>query len=220
VEVGGGQEQMSLKRSMLAALVLTLGSIVAIPQQIERPDGPLSVCEVLADLEAYDGRIIEVRGEYFGNSLRGPGYDFRTGELAFPARACPRLETGGHQWFGALMLEYPQTVNHLIDSEREHGNILIGEERTQWSYDVVEEVRVFEEWSEARDAALAARGDEVPSAVLATVAGRLDVKSDGLRVDEQADGTPIFWGYGHLGIFPARLVLVAITDITPGEAPR
>ena len=59
------------------------------------PRKPLSVCEVLASLPMYRGKLIEIRGRWLGTSIDG--------------QTCPPLRTGDYVWESAISVEMPSS---------------------------------------------------------------------------------------------------------------
>ena len=68
---------------------------LSLPNEIRliNPAQPLTVCEVLEDLQKYRGKIIQVRGRWNGPELEG--------------RACAPLKTGEYVWPSGVVIELP-----------------------------------------------------------------------------------------------------------------
>ena len=145
---------------------------------------PLDVCQVLQNLGRYRGQMITIRGEFVGNAIAGPG--------------CPVLKTGDHEWHNGILIDIPHESYAVIDPP------------AGWKIDLKNWDRALERWKTLRK-----RGNDTP--VFATVIGRLDTRNEQLGVPERIPALPdtkiIPWGYGHLGFFPARLVLFEIKDV-------
>lgn len=180
------------------------------------PTVPLTVCEVLQHLDIYSGRIIEVRGEFGGDHIRGPGYDISRGlripELSDEERACEPLVTGDYAWFSAIGLDFPKTAD--VEAQAS----------TQWSFDKAGYDRLVDVWQPLMNQYILGESGYLP--VTVTIAGRLDTPESGLVVIpdivQGPEGLlPAYHGYGSNGVFPARLVLIRISDIQVGgsESP-
>jgi len=151
------------------------------------PERPVTVCQVLQTPNKYRGRIIEVRGEYDGGDLRG---------------SCPPLRTNGYTWTSAIQLEFPQNLS--VKMKLPQNLISAEEDPAQWTFDL----NAYEDTLKRVESLQRVAGPG--TVVRATVAGRLDVP-DSLMVKTEKGQVPN--GFGHLNIYPARLVLVRITDI-------
>jgi hypothetical protein len=167
-------------------------------------DRVLNVCEVLEDLPKFDGRIISVRGAFFGRDIRGPGFDVVNVDAVQIRPGCPPLTTGDYVWLNAIALDFPK------------GTDVEDEGQTQWTYDRDAYLRALEQAGAAQLRAMAEL-EEAPLAVMATIVGRLDVREWGLEVFTEGVVYPIPAGYGGGGVYPARLVLVSIDDIRVEE---
>lgn len=166
------------------------------------PDRPLSVCEVLGDLSRFNGKIITVRGPYFGTDLLGSG-TAATREPVPGETQCTPLMSGDFEWIAGIYLEFPTGPD--VDVQQS----------AQWTYhtDAIYQAgrTLIEEMNLASSTGL-----RYPPPVLATVVGRLDIPEQGLQVAEVL-GRPVYIGYGPDGIYPARLVVVSIDDIRVSE---
>jgi hypothetical protein len=172
-------------------------------------------------MEKYSGRIIEVRGAFLGDALVGPGFDFRTRELVRPDLGCGSIGTQGDQWLQGIYLEYPQNINDLLDGLAGQGLAdIVWPERAQWTFNRAAADQVDREYAAAWDEALERADGGVPPPIMVTVAGRLDTRPEGLQVFDDKEGQLFFNGFGHLGVYPAELVIVAIRDIEIGSAPE
>ena len=149
------------------------------------PGHPLTVCEVLEDLAAYRGKIIEVRGEWQGGYL---------------IDRCPPLRTGNHTWPNAILTVQPDDFMVRI------------QEPVNWRMDADAYNRAD------RDFIRAARSKE-ESVVKATFIGRLDARESLFLVTEGVP-RPIPGGFGHLGVFPARLVINTVKDLVVSPGTR
>ena len=132
--------------------------------------------------------VLQDLGKYRGRIIEVRG-EFNGGHLR---GNCLPLTTGGHTWFNGIEIDFPK--NPSVE----------GEEPTQWTFDV----KVISEAAERAAALQRASGPE--ATVMATVAGRLDVP-DPLMVQTEKGLAPN--GYGHLNVYPARLIIVRIKDI-------
>ena len=134
--------------------------------------------------------VLQSLDKYRGRIVEVRG-EYDGGELR---ASCPPLKTEGYIWISAIQLELPQ--NSIVKEENP----------TQWTYDLSAN-------QAAVDRGLAMqRAGGAGTVVMATVAGRLDAREPLMVVTAPGrEPTPI--GYGHLGIYPARLILVRITDI-------
>lgn len=114
---------------------------------------------------------------------------------AIDGTTCPVLKTGDHEWHKGVLIDIPHESYAPIDPP------------AAWKIELKNWDRAVEKWQ-----ALKKRwGGGTP--VFATIVGRLDTKSDPLEVPTLPNGNSLPWGYGHLGIYPARLVLFDIKDV-------
>lgn len=101
---------MTVRYVVAALLYLLAQTRVAEPP-------PLTVCEVLANLSAYRGKWISVRGQLISNEHM----------VALFGRGCAPLVTDGFQWQGpaAIALTYPGTgeLQRFLNPDRPHGPI-------------------------------------------------------------------------------------------------
>ena len=141
------------------------------------PAQPLTVCEVLEDLQKYRGKIIQVRGRWNGPILEG--------------RACAPLKTGEYVWPSGVAIELPSRAR---------------EEPATWTLDQEAYNQAYRKYLQAI---------EHTTEILVTFIGRLDAREEGLEIFRHPDGDVITNGYGHVGAYPAQLVIATVKDVVP-----
>jgi hypothetical protein len=167
-----------MKKNVLLGINLcsyAFGVLLAM-SQLGYSQEPLTVCQVLKDLDAYSGKIIQVRGIWRG---------------AFLEEECPKaLQTEGYTWINRILLFNT-------------GNSANREKPVDWVFGHMESWPAFKEL-------LRYKGN-----VYATITGRLDARAK--LSPSPNGGPPVPFGYGHLGVYPARIVMKAIENIVGSE---
>jgi len=129
--------------------------------------------------------MITVRGEFVGDRIDGP--------------TCPTLKTGDHEWHKSILIAIPDESDPRIDPP------------AGWKIDLKNWDKAVKEWQALRKRWGASRP------VFATIVGRLDIRNEQLGLPERVPALPdsklIPWGYGHLGLHPAQIVLLDISDV-------
>jgi hypothetical protein len=162
------------------ALAAADGHVTAHAQKAEDSTGrqPVTICELLKNVQAYRGKVVAVRGIYW--------YGLR--------QSCAEpLVTGGHAWPSAL---------NLVDTaaaRSEAETPAFKTDRSSW--DRLDELVVRE--------AKAGQREEIWATVVGFVRAPVTYIRDGKVVG----------GYGHLGAFPAELVVEHISDVSIMPAP-
>ena len=153
---------------------------ILLPTEITpiNPTQPLTVCDVLKDLQEYRGKIVQIRGRWNGPILEG--------------RACAPLKTGDYEWPSGVAIQFPSS------------RTLEREEPVAWALDQ----EAYNQIERERLQAL-----EHTTEILATFIGRLDAREEGLQILRRPDGDVITNGYGHLGVYPAQLVIATVKDL-------
>lgn len=159
------------------ALLLQLTS----PEQVVpiNPVKPVTVCEVLGDLQKYRGKIIQIRGRWLGTSLDG--------------HECKPLRTGDYGWESGIAIAEPDWP--------------ILETPATWTLDRKALDRAEQE--------MRLQAIRYNKHVIVTFIGRLDAREEGLQTFRGGDGNLHGLGYGHLGVYPAQLVIATVRDIVP-----
>jgi hypothetical protein len=152
------------------------------------PSSPLTVCQVLENREHYRGKFIEIRGRFFGNSLRGD---------------CPPINTATLTWDSAVDLALPSSLTLARPAT--------WDVPYDWYEGIVSNAaRLLQPTSETghTTAPVAVEEPIYPNyypAVSATILGRLETR------DIEVNGARV--GYGHLGFLPAQLIIVDVKDL-------
>jgi len=114
---------------------------------------------------------------------------------AIDGPACAVLKTGDHEWHKSILIDIPHESYGFIDPPAE------------WKIDLKQWDSAVKKWQALRKR----WGSATP--IFATIVGRLDTRNELLGVPALPDTKLVPWGYGHLGMYPARLVLLEIKDI-------
>jgi hypothetical protein len=145
------------------------------------------VCDVLQNIHKYQGKVIEVRGEW------AVGY-------ALIGDCSLSLKIGEQTWVNGIALDTPESVNQDINSLSDTSD------RPTWNLD-------RKAWEIADDVGFRLVSANGPDTKLfATFVGRLDVVGKLLGKPETADN-PERSGFGHLNSYPARLVMITVRDV-------
>lgn len=167
----------------IAAALIGLSESTCVLQT--RPDeakaisvGPATtVCDLLGNLPAYNGRVVKVRGIYW-NGIR---------------QTCTKpLTTSGHTW--------PSAVNLVESSEPTNEARIITTDH--------------ESWDKLDTIALRTAQAHRKAEIWVTVMGRVRAPTSFVRKDGRVVG-----GYGHLGVFPAELVVAHVSEIEVRSNP-
>jgi hypothetical protein len=87
----------------LAVVGLLFGVFQTSIQTTPPPGKPVSVCEVLHNLAAYRGKMVEVRGSWYGDELQAP--------------ACAALSLSGYPWETSLQLKFPNKEGRYSENK-------------------------------------------------------------------------------------------------------
>src|ERR1039458_3989310 len=189
------------RRSRLGGAVASalLSTTIVVGQMSPASSEAVPLCNLFDDLKSYDGRMISVRGILFtGREIFALGQHCES-KFVTKYSLAPLPLRG----LAALQSEYVwPTALDLADSAfREPGEQAVGFHTNHEAVD-----RVFALVRRER-----ARIDNRKVEVLVTVVGRLRMK-DHYDIAKFEDGTLHGGGYGHLGAYPAQVVIETMID--------
>ena len=166
----------------IALMATANGQVVA----DDVPSWPLvSVCQVLAAPQTFDGKLIR---------LRGAVTETDEGSFLSGERLCPNIyKINGHRWPSLVARVDPEDPRHLHDPH--------------FAYDAKSEAG-----PSAKYALL--RKTHPDRCVLWTEAGLFETRADWSRSRiTYPDGSSKYVGFGNDGIAPAQLLLKSVVDV-------
>jgi hypothetical protein len=86
-----------LKLSLIVMLMAFPMSVISFQRPTTTPTSPIPVpvCQVLANLANYRGKVVEIQGEWIVDGLTAD---------------CTPLKTGNYSWLNAIFLDFPDYV--------------------------------------------------------------------------------------------------------------
>jgi len=167
-------------------------------------DQPMNVCDALQHREAYNGKFVEIRGRFYGNSIGDKCEPLRTErfewpaiiEIAFPELSIEELDPP------ATWSVDPNWYNKKAAEASRKGANSNGSRASK-------EILQFDD--PAYGPSLYEYLGIEDQSPMATLVGRFDARDIDLK-SELFNGR---FGYGHLDSLPARLVIVDVRDIVP-----
>jgi hypothetical protein len=173
----------------MRSLSVVIWAVLSVVFQTAEPSGkpPFGVCEVLQNVKKFNGKVIEIRGEWAGS-------------YALVGECSVSLKTGDKTWANGIAIATPESVNRDINTLSDTS------ERPDWNLD-------NDALDLAYDAAARLLSSNGPNTkVFATFVGRVDFTPE-LLGKAGPPSAPTISGFGHLNAFPARLVLINIRGV-------
>jgi hypothetical protein len=170
-------------------MVILISSVLA-----EQPQESIEICELLRDLEKYNGKIVTVRA--FVNGGRRHGYylvDTRPDgyKKEIP---CPSMPNSKSDW--------PPTIDFVWPS-----NTVLRRNPAPFERDTTAEGKLNEAISNV------VQEKNPDRKVLATFVGQIRTRPSITILHDKAENGYFGTGYGHLGMHPAQLVIKTVLDI-------
>jgi len=177
--LASGKDMAMINTGIGLTMLFALSSLAA--------EKPLTVCEILSNLDTYRGKMITIRGVMIGGHRHGwTLYDYDQGQ-----NGCPDVLKRGLRWPSSISLSWP------TDPNPEDGPIIFQPDlgMIERSLAKIQKIQGSDDvW------------------IIATIHGELRARND-IVIFHGDDGSYYGSGYGPGGQDPAQLMIERVSDL-------
>jgi hypothetical protein len=173
----------------LVMIVLLLGSVLS-----GQPQEPVGTCELLRNIESYNGKLITVRA-FIGGGSRHGYYLVDSKVDSRKEIPCPSMPSSKADW--------PPTIDFVWP-----GNPVLERNPAPFERDIAAEGKLNEALSKVK------QENDSDRMVLATFVGQIRTRPSIKIIYDKAENGYFGTGYGYFGRHPAQLVVSTVLNIT------